>query len=235
MTIPNDNFSNFIFLSFMLHLGVFTVFTVKILVFPSEIPNYQQSVRIDIIALPEKENFSERKIRPKTKKKIEKQIKKQVEKQSKLKSLKLQKPVKKQQLKEEQSSAIARLKALKNLEARKKTKKQEYKGNAISQGASLSGLEKLHHESYLNQLDRHIRHHWSLPEWLTSANLSARVLIRIDKKGGILSKNLILKSGNEFFDQNVFKTLEKANPLPPPPANLADFYFTRGVEFRFPE
>ena len=239
MIIQNDRFSNFILLSFVLHLGVFILFTVKILVFPSEIPIYQQSVRIDIVALPEKKPLLQGKTKPMAKI----QIKKKAEKPPEIKPLKLEKKKshseKKKQLKEEQNSAIARLRALKHLETRKKSKeqpkKQEYKGNAISEGSSLNGLEKLHHESYLNQLDRHIRNYWNLPEWLTSANLSTRVLILIDKNGDILSKNLILKSGNEFFDQNVFKTLEKANPLPPPPANMADFYSTKGVEFRFPE
>lgn len=227
MTGRDDRFLNFIFQSFGLHLGVFLLLTVKVLIFPAQIPVYQQSVRIDMIALPEKKTEPTAKV----------QIKKQAGKPPKPKPPKWnkKKSPSKKRLKEEQNSAITRLKALKNIAIQKKPEKREYKGNALSKGSSLIGLEKLHHESYLNQLDRHVRNHWHLPEWLTGVNLSARVLILIDKNGSIVSKTLILKSGNEFFDQNVFKTLEKANPLPPPPANLVNFYSTKGVEFRFPE
>ena len=235
MTIQSDRFSKFVFLSFGLHLGSFALFTLKVLVFPEEIPSYKQSIRVDIVALPEKRIFPEKKTEPGEKVQVKKQIKKSPE----MKPLKPKKEKsrlkERRHLKEEQNSAVARLKALKHLGNRKKTKKQEYKGNIVNKGFSLKGLEKLHHKSYLDQLDSHIRSYWNLPEWLSSANLNARVLIRIDKDGNIFSRNLILGSGNEFFDQSVFKALEKASPLPPPPENLADFYFTKGVEFRFPE
>ncbi len=235
MTIQNDKFSKFVFLSSALHLGVFILFTVKILVFPEKMPSYRQSIRVDIVALPEKKSPSVEKTG--SIKKI--QVKKRNKKSKKVKSLKSKKSKislkEEKNLKEEQKSAIARLKALKHLENRKKTKELKYKGNIVNKGFSLNGLEKLHHKSYLEQLDHHIRKYWNLPEWLDSANLNTHVLIRIDKDGNILSKNLVLGSGNEFFDQNVFKTLEKASPLPSPPKKLADFYSTKGVEFRFPE
>ena len=112
---------------------------------------------------------------------------------------------------------------------------EKYKGNILNKGSSIDGLRKIRHESYLNQLDQHIRNHWKLPEWLTRTDLKARVLILIDKNGVILSQTFTLQSGNEFFDRNILKTLKKATPLPPPPASLVNFYSTKGVEFRFPE
>ena len=228
MTIQNDKFSNFIFLSSVLHLSVFILFTVKILIFPDKIPSYRQSIRVDIVALPEKETPSVKKIE--SIKKV--QIKKQSKKSEKIKSLKLKKnrisSKEEKNLKEEQKSAIARLKALKHLENRRKTKELKYKGNIVSKGFSLKGLEELHHKSYLERLDHHIRKYWNLPEWLDSANLNTHVLIRIDRNGNILSKNLVLGSGNEFFDQNVFKTLEKASPLSSSTGEVGWFLFYKG-------
>ncbi|MCB0379060.1 MAG: TonB C-terminal domain-containing protein, partial [Bdellovibrionales bacterium] len=142
-------------------------------------------------------------------------------------------------VKEEQDSALARLRAMQKLkekkEAEEETQKVEFKGNALSQGNSLTGLEKLKHESYLGDLDAHIKNFWNLPEWLASDNLSARVLLLIRKDGVIIKKSFVLKSGNTLFDQHVLGTLDKASPLPAPPDDLVNFFETKGVEVRFPE
>ncbi len=143
----------------------------------------------------------------------------------------------KEDVKDEQDSAIARLKAMKKLKEKQEAaaQKQEFKGNAVSRGNSLEGLQKLHHESYLDELDAHIRNYWNLPEWLASGNLKARVLLLISRNGAISNTSFLAKSGNDLFDQHVLSTLEKASPLPAPPSNLTDFYSTKGVEIRFPE
>ena len=243
-----DRFSNFIGLSTVFHLGIFVLFMVKVFVFPSEIPIHQRSLRVDVVALPEKQLGQKQKAsgeqktivgtKPQRTKPEKTDSKKTVEKPKKMKSSKLHSK-KKESFKSKQSSAVDRLKAIKKMEKGREPKeesgKKKYKGNLLNRAQSLGGLEKLHHESYLDQLDYHIRSHWSLPGWLANSRLKARVLLLIDKNGMILNKSFVLKSGNDDFDQYVFRTLEKANPLPSPPDDLVDFYSTRGVELRFPE
>ena len=239
MKDQRDHFSNFIGLSTVFHLGIFVLFMVRVFVFPSEIPINQRSLRVDVVALPEKQMGRKQKASGKQKTRSQKtKSKKTVEKPKNLKNSKLHSK-KKESFKNKQSSAIDRLKAIKKMEKERELKEQsgkkEYKGNLLNRTQSLGGLEKLHHESYLDQLDDHIRSHWSLPGWLANSKLKARVLLLIDKNGMILNKSFVLQSGNDDFDQYIFRTLEKANPLPSPPDDLVDFYSTRGVELRFPE
>ena len=125
MTGRGDSFLNFVFQSFGLHLGVVTLFTVKVLIFPTEIPLEKKSIRIDIVALPAKKN--------KVLKKAEKPIQsgkqalqkkdppplKKKEKKFLLKKKK-EKKNSKEDLKSEQNLAITRLKALKNLSEKKR-------------------------------------------------------------------------------------------------------------------
>ncbi len=238
------------------HGVIFIVLTVKVLFFPSEPPIYKQAVRVDVVALPEKNVTPPKPIakkaepkaitkkeqnKPKPKKEKPKTPKPKVKpkpkapNKPKVTEKKKEKP-KEKNVEEEQNSALARLKAMQKLKEKQEVaQKQEFKGNEISKGNSLEGIQKLHHESYLDELDSHIRNYWNLPEWLANGNLKARVLLLIDKNGAIKDKSFISKSGNDLFDQHVFNTLDKASPLPAPPENLTDFYSTRGVEIRFPE
>ena len=240
----------YLILSIMIHLVVLGALTIKVLFFPDTAPEYKSAIRVDVVALPEKIKNPPQPAAPKkekTKKPVAKKEppkpkpkpKKVVKKKPKLKAIKKKiTKAKTKKIKDEQDSAIARLRALKNLrdkEQKAATQKIEYKGNQISKGNSLTGLAKLHHESYLDQLDSHIRGFWNLPEWLASGNLKARVLLRISRTGSIVAKTFLTGSGNELFDEHVMSTLEKASPLPIPPKDLLDFYATKGVEIRFPE
>lgn len=244
MNNPKDSFSKFIYLSFAFHGVILAFLTVKILFFPSQDLEYKQSVRVDVVALPEKQMETPKVTTPQQPKiKQPKKEKKKKTPPQKVAPKKKTKPkakkisLNKKKVKDEQDSAIARLKALQKLKKKQEETptQEDFKGNAISKGNALTGLEKLHHDSYLDSLDGHIRNHWNLPEWLADGNLSARVLLLINKNGGIKGKSFIAKSGNDLFDEHVFTTIDKASPLPPPPANLVDFYATKGVEIRFPE
>ncbi len=248
MSKPKDSFRYFIYLSVGFHAVVFLFLTVKVLFFPDQAPEHRQSVRIDVVALPEKvtEPPKPPAATPKPAPKLEKAKPKEVKKKPVAKKAKPKKPKaklkapaenKKKRVKDDQSSAIARLKALQKLKSKNtnKTKEIEYKGNAISKGNSLQGLEKLHHNSYLDEVETQVRTHWNLPEWLANGNLKARVLLLVRKNGVISEKSFVVKSGNDLFDQYVIDTLEKSSPLPPPPSNLVDFYSTTGFEIGFPE
>lgn len=261
MKKKHDAFSRYIAISVVFHLIVLVFLTVRILFFPDKSLDYQKSVRIDVVALPDKIQAKPapeaqapkpqpvaKKEEPKPKPKAKPQPKPKKAEPKKL--VEKKKPQKKEapqpkkeeevveKAQEEQDSAIARLKAMQKLkekQAEEEKQKQDFKGNAISKGNALTGLEKLQHESYLSTLDSHIRNYWNLPEFLAVGNLKASVLLMISKDGTIRSKSFITASGNNQFDQHVMGTLEKANPLPAPPKDLVDFFATKGVEIRFPE
>lgn len=245
-----DDFSKNIAISIAFHVIIFLFLTVKVLFFPSESENLQSSVRIDVVALPDKvmpkpaappaepEPAPIKKEEPKKeapKKKIVKKEKPKKKKVSLEKKKKKKKKTKEKEVKKEQDSAIARLKALKNLrEKNKKSKKPDFKGNQVIKGNSLSGLEKLHDESYKSDLETHIKSHWVLPEWLREGNYQAVVVILISKTGDITKKTFLTASGNKLFDEQVLSTLEKASPLPKPPSNLIDLYSNKGIRVSFP-
>lgn len=246
MNKQKDNFNYFLLLSLGFHGLIFVVLTVKILFFPSESLEYKQAVRVDVVALPEKQIERPKPQGPKKPEPVKKPVAKKDPPKPKPKKVKPKpmipspkkivknKPnVKK--IKNEQNDALARLRAMQKLKDKNPAPPVEYKGNQKSPGNSLEGIQKLHHDSYLSELDNHIRNYWNLPEWLANGNFKASVVLLINRNGGVLGKTLIVKSGNDLFDQHVFTTIDKASPLPAPPTSLIDFYATKGVEIRFPE
>ncbi len=248
MKKSKDSFFSFILLSLGFHGIILAFLTLKILFFPGEIPEHIDAIRVDVVALPEKqttppppapEKPEPKKSEPKKPKPEPKKPKpkKPEPKKPKPKPKPKQPDVKK--VLDEQDSAITRLKALQKLKEKNKEKddpiqKIEYKGNQLSKGNSLTGMQTLKDNNYTDKLQPHIKAYWSLPEWLANANLNALVLIKIDKRGGVISKTFLSKSGNENFDEYVMGTIEKAIPLPPPPQSLVDLYQTRGVKIAFP-
>lgn len=250
MKEPKDPFLKYIYLSVGLHVAVLLALTLKVALFPSKPSEFQQSVRVDVVALPEK-NIEKPKVaevkkpEPVKKKEKPKPEKKVAEKKPEPKPK--PKPKKKvfseKKLKDKQNRAVEQLTATakikKRLEEKNKkeeTKAVEFKGNQISRGYSPDGgINQLYHNNYQEQLFSHIRNHWRLPEWLDNKELRASVVIMINRRGAIIAKNFVLKSGNDIFDQQVFTTLDKAAPVPAPPAKLAKAYETQGIEIRFPE
>lgn len=109
------------------------------------------------------------------------------------------------------------------------------KGNQISPGTSLTGIDRLEHESYRNDLDRHIKKFWSLPEWLARKKFRAKVLVKIDDKGRLLQKRMIESSGDREFDDSVVATLDQAAPLPPPPEKFIAKVAVEGILIEFGE
>ncbi len=253
MKNSQDSFSRFLLLSLGFHVAIFVILTVKFMLFPGDPMEFQQAVRVDVVALPEKikeppappaaeepEQVKEEVVKKDPPKPPKKKKPELVEKPKKPKKPK--KVVKKEpdlkKVKEDQDSALAKIK--KEMAERKKRLEQEqqkveYKGNNLSKGNSLTGLEQIKYDAYSDELLNHIRSFWNLPEWLAEGNFNASVVLVINNRGGIISKSFIRKSGNELFDQYVVSTLDKALPLPAPPAELTSKLSTTGMEIRFPQ
>lgn len=159
--------------------------------------------------------------------------------------------IKIEKAKAKQSSAIAKLKALDALEKIKEDVQNEkkaisgngsgrtggplIKGNVISAGSSLTGLSKLQHDEYIANLDRHIKEHWTLPEWLASKDYKAQVRVYIDSRGLLVKKALVKSSGNPTYDDYALATIEKSIPFPIPPEKLTAHLEINGFIVGFPE
>ncbi len=103
--------------------------------------------------------------------------------------------------------------------------------SSIAEGESLRNDIRDYYFSML----REINEKW----WLTNdgsfAGLRGAIVeIVVAKNGMIVNKTLVRSSGNRSFDQAIFQTLDKANPLPPLPHNYALNYFRAPLRFVAP-
>ncbi len=256
----NDSDKKYLLISIIGHVLIFMFLTIKIYFFPMERPEFVRSVRVDLVALPDKDPEegppgvekppaaeatakapspppAKQETPPAPTEKPSKVSKAEKKPESKKEESKTSAP----DTKSQQSDALKRLQALSNLKKRLKDSKKdgpegkEYKGNQVSEGNSLTGVEKLQHDKYLSQLDMHIKRNWQLPEWLSQKNLSATVFVRFDEAGLLLEKRLMRSSGDAAFDREAVQAIVASAPLPAPPENLVSYFKVRGIELRFPE
>lgn len=228
-------------------LGLLLIF--KGLFFPSEPLRIEDAIRVDLIALPDKNRSlptpelsdATPNVAPvlpeavSTPPPAPKQIATKDKPSPKTKKVDL--AAKKKQT---QAQSLKRLKALERLEAQARKeaaaralaqlKAQQLKGNQLSTGNALSGLTRLDQNEYLNSVEARIKQNWQPPKFLARSRLKLRVLVRISNTGTILSKNVLESSGNGVFDQSALLAIESADPLPPPPESLHLILENEGLE-----
>lgn len=247
--------------SVFVHLLLVLVLLFRIFIFPSERPEMIKSVRVDLVALPDKDPqegpkgssppAAEEKAKQKPVEKPKEKVKepeKDVFVEKKAEKKKENKPEEKkpeQKTAEQQNSALDRLKALAKIKEMKNKKEadakaaagegQQYKGNVLSEGNSLTGVEKLQHDQYLGKLDSHIKNNWKLPAWLANKPYSTAVLVKFDEKGLVIEKRVVKSSGNSAFDSEALQAIANSVPFPEPPEHLVSYFKVRGIELRFPE
>lgn len=143
-----------------------------------------------------------------------------------------------------QQDAIRRLEALKKIEAQLQAEKAErqraeqaklIKGNAVSDGDAPRGVWRLQADAYISDLDKHIKQHWVLPQWLSQLQLKARAIVKLDADGTVLERKISISSGNDAFDAKVLEAIDSAVPFPAPPERFVGLMKHKGVEFAFPE
>lgn len=251
------------------HLSLFSFFLVKHIVFPETGFDNIPAIRVDLVALPDKEmpkappapNRPEvpeakappapppppkaatapapaAKPAPKTAKKepeainLEKTRAQQQSALNRLKSLQALEKIESDVEKEKAESERRRLEAV-AAASRAQAGEIKLKGNQVALGSELTGIDKLQHDEYRGALDRHIKPYWQLPEWLARQRYVARVLIRIDAQGRLLSKQLLNSSGNRDFDDSVLLTVDRSTPLPPPPEKFVSLASLQGIIIEF--
>lgn len=256
-----DHLSRFIGISLIAHVCLVLAFTVKAVFFPSEQIDIRNSIRVDMVALPDKvQPKAPSAPKPKVEVKKEKPPAPKPKPQAKPKPKPKPKPVVKakpkakpkpkpkkkvdmKKAKEEQQKALERLKALQALEnieeevekSKQEPQEQQFKGNVKNAGNSLSGLAKIQMDRYFQDLKSHMYQSWSLPQWLSDANLRAQAMVMIDEGGFVVKKQIVQSSGNDLFDNHVLDAIEKASPFPAPPGKLQNMLKYNGLTFNFPE
>lgn len=75
--------------------------------------------------------------------------------------------------------------------------------------------------AYQGQVKSHITRHWIRTHGQSNqSHLTARLQVKIDPQGQVISKKFVQKSGDSSFDNSVLRALNKASPLPIPPPSL---------------
>jgi TonB family protein len=73
--------------------------------------------------------------------------------------------------------------------------------------------------AWLKKAKIHVRQAWVLPPAFRTQALQANVLVDLDAEGNVIgTPRLVRKSGNPWYDEGVVRAIQKASPLPPPPA-----------------
>lgn len=82
-----------------------------------------------------------------------------------------------------------------------------------------------------------IRKQWAFSQHLAQgkANLEAIIIAKIMKDGQIRDPWFEERSGNNFFDDSVFRAINKAGPLPPLPEGYPRPYYEVGFRFNLSE
>ena len=118
---------------------------------------------------------------------------------------------------------------------RRRIDRASARGPGGSGAAGLSGsrsaLQEVRLRAYYNRLWEHVNSHWSIPPGLRGRGLSVILSVVIDRNGRILRRVVEESSGSPPFDESALRALERAQPLPPIPAEVPDD--TLEVGFRF--
>ena len=172
----------------------------------------EMSIRVDTVALPDfqpKEEFEEENVeKPSFKPKVKKS-------KDTLSKSKKQKP--KNQLK---AKKIIK-KSKKQIQTKKTTERKGHrKSKGADKGQDLSKGQLLEIEMYNNIVRNQIHSYWNLPQHLMDSFLTAQIEIKINNKGELIEKQILISSGNDLFDSKVLKTVESSAPFSPPPASV---------------
>lgn len=254
---PNDDRLNrALGYSIAFHLLLFAAFAVRTVFYPSEPLILEDTIRVDIVALPDKQTAKlpppPAPAEPIPSVPVPAPVTPPQAAQPPPTAPAIPKPetpkVNLNKVKQEQASALKRLEALQNLEKMVKsqpssstetkapvtqTQSAPIKGNAESAGTALKGIARIDHQSYLGVIRDSVKRQWNLPKWLATAGLSARVRIHLDAKGFVIKKDMVTSSSNPVFDERLLAAIDSASPFAPPPDTLTNRVNIDGIELDF--
>jgi len=81
-----------------------------------------------------------------------------------------------------------------------------------------------------------IKGKWALPQGILPGEVLETVIdVTILRSGAVTEVNFEKRSGNRYFDESAMKAIQKASPLPPLPAWIADGSIEVGIRFHSSE
>lgn len=194
------------------------------------------AVRVDMVGLPDKKTEMELPTKFQTPAHDPKNDKKVPEVDTKEVSLKKAKQKQLDALKKLQKiSAIDKIKDDLAREKPKAAPEQPIKGEVISAGTRPTGLSKIQYDSFLSQIDATVKNNWALPQWLINLPLQARVKVKIDSSGHLLSREISRSSGNPSYDEYCLAAVEKSAPFPAVPEKFSEIFKVDGFVVGFPD
>ena len=111
-------------------------------------------------------------------------------------------------------------------------------GNSLSRGAvsvgENTGFSDDDYQIYISGIPSQVRPFWSLPSYLSDKNLRARVKLRIDGGGRVISLELIESSGVEEFDQRALQSIKSVKIFTTPSKSIRELLAIKGVILGFP-
>lgn len=213
--------------------------------FSKEIKPFESAIRVDVVAMPDKEQKiikkEKKKAAPKKEKKVEKKAAK-VKPKPKPKAAvsvpakKVAKAKPKEAAKEEaeEEDAFAKLKRLQEEKEMAAAEQKAIAGNQVAKGTDLTGVEKIEYSNYRSTLHTAISEEWDVPKWLLEGDLSAVAQIKIDESGNLIFKEIVKSSGNSIYDEKVMGAIIDAAPFSPPPEKFKKIVYYEGVQLSFP-
>lgn len=254
LSISDDSFSRFFWISAAIHFALFFGLTLKNIVMPSEIIVVQNAMRVDMVALPDK---AEPQVGPSpapptpkpnpVAKPAEPEKPKPAPAPTPEKKISLEK--KKPDPKQKQLEALNRLKqqeALENLTKAKKPsqappkessapKKNLNAGNQISRGDSVTGLERIAFDDYISGIKGTVNSNFNIPSYLADQKNKCSVEVVIDGTGRVTRRVLTRSSGNPAFDNAALSAVDASSPFPPVPERLTREWGSFTIQFNFPD
>ncbi len=234
--------------SLIFHAVVLAVLTVRALVFPTEPIQIENTIRVDLVALPDKNpqlaEAEPMETKPQTPPTPAPTVNPVKETTAMTKPTESKAGIPKKV--SATQAALDRLKALNKIEEsiseeEKKKKLAEIekarsiKGNMLAKGNSLTGLNRIQYEKYFSEIKNHAMKQWNLPEWLAKGNYRTVVSVKIDDRGNVIEKRITQSSGNQQYDELALTSIERASPFPQPPEKFRDMLSERGMLLGFPD
>ncbi len=252
---PSDAFSRPFAVSAVLHGTLLTFFIIHSLIWDTPRQAHIPTLRVDLVGLPDQLKGQKNPGVTPNESELTKELDQARKEAQKIKTQKVISPPKsdemvvspkkkdkkeskkeeKKRLREERlQNALDRIKALSKIGDDSKGRGAPIKGNKISPGTSLSGEAREGTAAeYYDALREHLQERWELPRWLARKNLSAKVMLYIDRRGKVDQLVFTQSSGDAQYDAAVKKTIMDSQPFPTP-NQQAQMLGSRGIAIHFP-
>jgi len=230
------------------HVALVAFFLLRAYMAPNEIIDMKDSIRVDIVGLPEKAQSLPEQAPAPTPAAPPAPV--AAPKPPPPKPLpakpKAPEPPKvdlhpKKDLAKSEKSALSKIKAMTALEnmknevAKEKAAAKQVRGNQVNAGNALTGTDKIDYRAYYGDVKTKVVQNWSLPQWLINSPFKGSARVFIDENGAIKKRSIEKSSGNSEFDDHMLDAIDKSAPFPAPPANLRGVLANEGIIFAFPQ